>query len=195
VAFVGALESACSSAARAGRNLPVDTQPTAVQRAVVRAAHHHQIVRIIAATLRAQIQVVDIQIGGIPTPRNHTPPPISPEDFASSRRRRVLSRAPTLQSNGSHTCSTAHVGVGVRELAGIADVGVGVRDLSGATSQWDVLVSERALSGAKSQWGVGVRDLSGSTRGAGRELIGVALVGIGAFVGDTRVGAGVDEFG
>jgi hypothetical protein len=101
---------------------PVETFPSIRSRprcnAVVRAAQDHQIVRIITATLRAQIQMMDIQVAGIPTPRNHTPPPIAPEDFAPNRGRRLLCRAPTLQTSWSHTRrSTTHVGA--CEFAGI----------------------------------------------------------------------------
>jgi hypothetical protein len=164
-----------------------------MQRAVVRAAQHHQIVRIIAATLRAQIQMVNIQIGGVAATRNAAAPSISPEHFAPNRWRRVLCRAPALQSSGRHVRSTTLAGVCVRELADIAHAGVGVHELSGATSQR----------------GIVVRDLSAAMHGAGRqrERVGIARrdssVGEGAFVGDpravefigdTRMGAGAVEF-
>jgi hypothetical protein len=152
----------------------------------------------------------------LPTPRNHAPPSISPEHFPTSRRWRVLCRAPTLRFSWRHAYTT-HLR---RELAGFAHVGVAVRVLDlGARSrrgvgECDVCAKSRRGVGecdvcAKSPRGVGecdlgatfprgigMHDVSGNAHGAGRqrEHIGIAPVAVGAagageFVGNTRAGA------
>jgi hypothetical protein len=104
---------------------------------------------------------MQIDISGIPTPRNHTPPSIAPEHFPTSRWRRVLCRAPTLQSSWRHTRFATHAGVCVRDPSSSAShPDVCVRDLSGSASHLAVCV--RDLSGSASHLAIGVRDLSGS---------------------------------
>jgi hypothetical protein len=165
-----------------GRNLSLYTQPTSVQRAVMRAAQHHQIVRIIIATLRAQIQVMQIDKGGIPTPRHHTPPLIAPEHFPTNRRWRALRRAPTLQSSSRNARFTTHAGVRLGELSGLPRLCVGVCDLSdamhGAGRQCELIRIARVVADKVDG------ELVGDTR------IGVGDFHMGARVGDTPVGVG-----
>jgi hypothetical protein len=119
----------------------------------MRAAQHHQVIRIIVAPLRAQIQVMQIDEGGIPAPRNYTTSPIAAEYFPTNRRRRALRRAPVLQSSWRNICFTTHVDVRLRELAGIDHLGVGVRGLSGSTSHpgfGEFVGDARASVGAES---------------------------------------------
>jgi hypothetical protein len=121
---------------------------------------------VVVAPLRAQLQVMQIDKGDIPTPRNHTPPPIPPEDLPTNRRRGALRRAPTLHASSTDTRVTTHVGVGVGEFPGIARVDAGE---------------------------VGAGEFVGDARAevdAG-EFVGDTRVGVGAgeFV-DTRVGVG-----
>jgi hypothetical protein len=129
-----------------GRNSSVDAQPTAVQRAVMRAAQHDQIVRIIATTLRAQVQMVKIDVSCIAAPRNDAAASISPEDFATNRGRRPLCGALPLDSGRTPARSTPALRVhprklvggtrmSVRELVGVAHVGETFRRLVAGVGQ------------------------------------------------------------
>jgi hypothetical protein len=113
-----------------GRNFSVDAQPTAVHGAVVRAAQDHQIVRIIAATLRSQLQMVNIDVSCIAATWNDAATSISPKDFATDRRRRLLCGALTLRATWSHARSTTplRVSVALREFVVGARVGVALRE-------------------------------------------------------------------
>jgi hypothetical protein len=150
------------------RNLSVDTQPTAMQGAMVGAAQDHQIVRIIASVFRAQIQVVQIDVSRIAASRNDAAAPIAPEDFPANRRWRVLCRALSFLSSQSYARFATHVGVVVGEFAGTGELSVG--EFAGIG---DASVCELAGTGVAS-----MGEFAGSTRVGGdfRELAGVADV-------------------
>src|SRR5688500_4402146 len=77
--------------------------------------------------------MVNIDVSCIAATWNDAATPISPEDFATDRRRRVLRGALTLQSLCIYVRSMPHLRVGPRELVGVTRVGMAFRKLVGVT--------------------------------------------------------------